>query len=392
MVSRFNKSRCGVLAGVVLSAPLVLASACSEPTSSFFDPPMSGGTGGASGGSAGAKATGGTSAGKGGTAATGGSASGGAGSGGADTSGGASGNGSGGDAPVAGTAGADPGTGGTAGMDALGGEGGMGNEGGMSGGTGGNAGTAGSGGSAGTAGSAGTGGDGGTSGTAGAGGVAGNAGTAGAGGGAGLGGNAGNAGNGGNATGGTGGTGCTPKTEVCDGLDNDCGNDVDEGGVCPSGCHGGTLEGRTFLLCTTNNELEWLEARAFCMDADNGSGNVEVAGPMTVVEIRSAKENAFLVEWLEDEGIDENVWMGANDRGVEGQWQWDRGSGNGLLFFTVVGTVRMPVNGAYHDWPTGQPTYNGVDCGYFNATDAWHWNDGACTQSPLGAFICGEIP
>jgi hypothetical protein len=378
MVSRFNKSRRGVVAGVVALAPLVLANSCSEPTSSFFDPPMSGGTGGASGGSSGTPSAGGTSAGKGGTAATGGSASGGSTSGGADASGGTSGNGSGGDAPNAGTAGKDSGTGGVAGMDALGGEGGMGNEGGMTGGT---SGTAGSGGTAGTAG---TGGDGGTSGNAGSGGTAGTAG---------AGGNAGNAGNGGNNTAGAGGAGCTPRTESCDGKDNDCGNDVDEGGVCPDGCHGATFEGQTYLLCTAEDELEWVEAREFCMDADSGAGNIEVAGPMTLVEINSPEENAFLVDWIESDGIEDDVWMGATDSRVEGQWVWDRGDATAVLFYTVtVAGIRGPVNGAFHDFPTGQPTYNGVDCGIFDASDDFEWDDGACTQGPLNTFICGEIP
>lgn len=386
MVSLFNKSRRGlVAAGVVASAPLVLASACSEPSSSFFDPPMGGGAGGMTGGSttggnAGSMSTGG-SGGKGGTAGSGGtSASGGSSTGGTDATGGTPGGGSGGDAMTAGSGGTDTQAGGTGGTDAMGGEGGMGEGGGMGGTTAGNGGTAG------------TTSDGGTSGLSGAGGTAGG----GMGGTAGTGGTAagGAGGTAGTASGGTGGASCTPATEVCDGVDNDCGNDIDEGNVCPNGCHGRTFEGETYLFCTSNDELEWVEAREFCMEAGNGNGTVEVAFPMTLVEIDSAEENRFLVDGIKEDGITDDVWHGANDRGIEGQWVWDRGGGsNTRLFYTVtVGGVRAPVNGAYHDWPTGQPTYNGVDCGIFDASDDFQWDDGSCVQSPLSSFVCGQIP
>jgi hypothetical protein len=269
-------------------------------------------------------------------------------------------------------------------MDPQGGEGGVG-EGGIGGG---GSGTAGAGGVAGTGGTAGEG-DGGSS----MGGTAGTNGRAGADGRAG-GGAGGVSGSAGTSSGGTGGAPCTPTTEICDGIDNDCGRDIDEGGVCPSDCEGGTFKGRTFLLCTSEDEEEWIEAREFCMEL-NDDGDVAVAGPMTLVQITSAEENQFLVDWIDEAGITDSVWHGANDRPdatVEGQWVWDRGDQPGELFYTVVGNTRLPVAGAYHDWLPGQPTYNGVDCGTFDAADNFHWDDGACTQGPLNSFICGEIP
>jgi hypothetical protein len=340
---------------------------------------------GGSSAAAGSTSSGGASAGKsgntGGVSGGGGSSAGGTGG---DASGG-TGGGTGGDGPTAGSGGTDPGTGGSAGNDAMGGEGGVG-EGGMGGG--GASGGAESGGTAGTAGTGGTAGAGGTGGTAGtsSGGTGGTAGN----GGAGTGGVAGTAGT---NTGGTGGASCVPKTEICDGVDNDCGKDIDEDDVCPSGCHGGTLDGRTFLLCTSNSELDWTEARDFCRDVDSSSGDVAVAGPMTLAEIRSADENQFFVDWIKEREIDENVWHGANDRSAEGQWVWDRGSGNTAKpFFTVsMFGVRMAVDGAYNDWPSLQPSYNGSDCGMFDVDLDFRWDDASCTQS-LGAFACSEIP
>jgi hypothetical protein len=266
-------------------------------------------------------------------------------------------------------------------MDAIGGEGGMG-EGGMDGGT---AGTVGTGGIAGTAGTAGEGNAGSTMG-----GTSGTAGTAGSGGISG--GTGGTSGTAGTNSGGTGGASCLPAAEVCDGVDNDCGKDIDEDGVCPPGCHGGTLKGRTFLLCTSEDELEWSEARTFCRDPADGDGDVEVAGPMTLVQIESAEENAFLVDWIEEAGITDDVWFGANDRNAEGQWVWDRGADASAVLFFRASPTRMAVNGAYNNWPTGQPTYavNGVDCAIFDASDDFEWDDRTCTEG-VPSFICGEI-
>lgn len=390
MVAWFNKLRQSVALGAVASAPLVLASGCTESGSSFFDPPEGGSgkggssTGGSSGASAGTTASGGTGGGETGGTSSGGSSSGGSSSGGTTASGGTPGGGSGGDGAVAGTGGSDPSTGGTGGTDATAGEGGMG-EGGMSG-TGGSTGGAGTGGVGGTSA---TGGDAGTSGTS-AGGTAGTAGD-------GAGGMSGTAGT---SSGGTGGASCTPATEICDGIDNDCDKDEDEDGACPSGCHGRIFEGETYLLCTSDSELSWAEARDLCMEADDGSGNTEVAGPMTLVEVDSPEENAFLVGWIKEEGITDGVWHGANDRDDEGEWVWDRGDEEPVRFYTVTATMRMPVNGAYHDWPPMEPTYNGTtgasvgDCGTFDADRDFRWDDRACTQSAyqLSAFICGEIP
>ena len=93
---------------------------------------------------------------------------------------------------------------------------------------------------------------------------------------------------------------------------------------------------------------------------------------------------------------------GANDRddrNGEGQWTWDRGSGNPVLFYTVtMGGMRMAVNGAFHDWAPMQPGYAGMassnvgDCGTFDADLDFRWDDRACAQAPINAFACGEIP
>jgi len=386
-------ARSGLLRSAVVAAPIVIASACSESGSNFFTP-TTGGTGGVMSGGTGGVGTGGTSGtGSGGTAnatsggmgATGGGSV--AGAGGMMTGGtaGTGGVGTGGDAPTAGTGGTDA-TGGTAGSDASGGEGGSGNEGGMeptagtAGSTGGDAGSGTTAGTSGSAGDAGTGGVAGTGGGAGAG-MGGVGGTAGAGGTAGMGGMAG-----------TGGTGCVPKPEVCDGEDNDCGDDEDEGGVCPPGCHGATFGGRSFLLCTVNNGVNWDEALDFCQDLATDPAPVAVAGPMTLVQVDSAEENTFLQDWIVALNIDDNVWLGANDAEQEGRWFWDRGTGAPVPFLTVVNNNRTIIDGRYNDFPSGifLSGASGADCAHFDPAEDWRWDDRSCTMD-APAFICGEI-
>ncbi|HEY8946982.1 MAG TPA: C-type lectin domain-containing protein, partial [Polyangiaceae bacterium] len=112
------------------------------------------------------------------------------------------------------------------------------------------------------------------------------------------------AGSGGNAT-------CTPTgTELCDGLDNDCNAEIDEGKSCPANCTGQALNGKGYMFCDV--ERSFSSASTACGNAD-----------MRLVWIESAAENTAILNAAESLGfVSERIWLGGTDRDSEGEWQW----------------------------------------------------------------------
>ena len=305
----------------------------------------------------------------GGTGASGGTASGGSAGDGVSGMGGTSGDSSGGTGadPSGGTAGDAGGSGAQGGTDA--GMGGMP----MTGGAGATGGDAGSGvsGTSGTSGSGmgGTGGGGMGGGGAGAGtsGVGGTAGVAGAG-------------------------GCVPSvppTERCDGVDNNCMGGVDEGSACPDFCTGATRGGHTYLLCsfesaTSGTRLRsWTQAQDFCTTRTHG-----------LLFVETPEENAFILEWIAKLMLEDEVWMGANDRDSglasnEGEWVW--GVANNAVQFWDGDDGGDPVMNRYNDWADGEPNNGGnEDCGIYASNHDYQWDDRACTET-FANFVCESL-
>jgi hypothetical protein len=351
-----------------------LAFACSGSEDIDFFEPSDDTGGSASGGSAGSN---------------GGSDRGGSSTGGSST-GGTSGDGSGGTGAVS-TGGTDE-TGGTGNETGGTGTGGMATGGTAQGGEAGSDPTGGSGGSGmgGSAGdgAAGTGGRGG-SGAAGMGGAGmGGAGMGGAGmGGAGMGG----AGMGGAGMGGAGMGGCVPSvpsTERCDGIDNNCTGGVDEGSACPENCTGATRGGHTYLLCSfekasgaTTRARTWTQAQMFCE-----------MRMLDLAYVESAEEDAFILDWIKGAGLEDSVWMGANDRDPtlgltnEGTWVW--GSANNAVQFWKGDEEGSAVMNRYQNWAEGEPNNDGnEDCGAFVASFDYQWDDRACANTHDN-FVC----
>jgi hypothetical protein len=350
--------------------PLVLAVACSGSEDiDFFEPSdetggsATGGTSGASGSDTGGSSLGGTSA------------------------GGASGNGGTGAEATGGT-GADTGGTGAEGGTTTGGTATGGDAGGGSGPTGGTGGDA-MGGSAGKA----------TGGTDTGGAGVGGAGMSGAGmGGAGMGGagtggaGTGGAGRGGGGMGGGAGKGgcvpSVPSTERCDGIDNNCSGAVDEGTACPDNCSGATYGGHAYMFCSFENasgtgtrERTWTASQTFCQTRG-----------FDLVFIESSEENAYLVDWIQRTGLEEPVWMGANDRDPtlgltnEGTWVW--GSTNNAVQFWDGDQDGEPVMNRFSDWADGEPNNSGnEDCGLLAPEFEFQWDDRACSDA-LPNFVC----
>jgi hypothetical protein len=330
--------RLGVGHGTIASlfvASLLLGSGCSSDSNVSFDD----GKGPGGGGDGATAGTAQASSGKGSGAAAGSSTQGGSASGGKQNS-----------------AGTDTGGGQTAGTDAggtdAGGTNGAGTNGGGtdSGGT--DAGGTDAGGT--TSGGTDTGGtdSGGTSsaGNSGAGGGAGIGGTGG-----GAGGSAGTAGTGGSAgmSGSGGSSNCTPKTEVCDGADNNCDGLVDPLGTCPDGCTGATYGGHTYYFCGL-------------VDSAGTALNKCTAQNMVLISIETAPENTFVAGKIKG-----STWLGGSDEAKEGEWRWI--TGNDL--FWDHGTI----DGKYSNWlgQPQQPNDNGPNNSHENCL----------TITPTGAVV-----
>lgn len=97
-------------------------------------------------------------------------------------------------------------------------------------------------------------------------------------------------------------------TETCNGRDDDCDEDVDEGDACgvDDRCIEQTLLETTFLACL--RPVSWLDGGATCERHDAVIVTVEV--DEATLDLIDQVAPMFPPEW----------WIGANDRETEGRW------------------------------------------------------------------------
>ncbi len=189
------------------------------------------------------------------------------------------------------------------------------------------------------------------------------------------------------STGGTGG--CSVTEERCDGADNDCDDEVDEGDVCPDGCFAEQLEGRAYLFCdrpsgamsNTRRSRDWQQAMQFCLNRDQ---------VLAVVE--SEDENAFIYRALNSLSGSGDVWMGATDQEDEELWSWavSLDPESWVPFYDA--DSEEPIDDAFNDWREGEPNdMGGEDCGIFEdmGSGEWLWDDRAC-DTEFDRLVCEE--
>jgi hypothetical protein len=189
---------------------------------------------------------------------------------------------------------------------------------------------------------------------------------------------------------------CTPKSEVCDGLDNDCDDETDEEG-CPADCTAKFYVGHSYLLCmptTTDDQLAYNAATNYCDDA---ASRLDLDFEMALARIESPDENEFLKTWVRARAgtpDDGEIFIGANDIDDENNWVWGRGSKAVEFFHGRNQGGGTPVDGAFNDFGPDRPNaLNGAeeDCGALDATVDWQWNDVVCSKPRLG-FVCEQKP
>lgn len=143
-------------------------------------------------------------------------------------------------------------------------------------------------------------------------------------------------------------------TESCNAIDDNCDASIDESG-CP--CAVETDGAHTFLFCTTGET--WTDAQVEC-----------AAYGYHLADLDDAGEDAWLWSMATATSAS-NWWIGLNDLGSEGAFEWDAGSDT-----------------RYTNWRAGEPNdYDGAeDCVWYASTGAGAWNDKDCTATAY--FLC----
>ena len=186
---------------------------------------------------------------------------------------------------------------------------------------------------------------------------------------------------------------CADNVERCDGIDNNCDGQIDEGAACVGTCAGFALEGHGYMFCSDS------------VVRDVAADRCEAQG-MRLAWIETPEENAFLVEKITAADVPASAsaevltYIGGSDSGNEGNWIW-RGRGaiaNGFQFWQggSADSGGRAVGGAYANWAPTEPSNTDDDenCAVIsvlgqNNRQPGNWDDRDCdTALP---FVC-EVP
>jgi hypothetical protein len=136
-------------------------------------------------------------------------------------------------------------------------------------------------------------------------------------------------------------------TEACNGIDEDCDGVADDGGVCP--CNVEDYGGHVYLFC--ESVQNWWDSLAACRAQTN----------FDLVTIDDGAEQGWVHGMAAGYNSGRWWWIGYNDTGSEGNFQWADGSSS-----------------TYTNWGGGQPDdYWGEDCVHMYG-DSGAWNDLEC--------------
>ena len=168
-----------------------------------------------------------------------------------------------------------------------------------------------------------------------------------------------------------------------------------EGVPLPAYCEAQTDDGHAYVLCLPPGpeRAAHLEAGMRCGTYADAAG-AAAGSIMDLVAVDSAEEERFLIDWLKGSTHDPGlVWIGATDIIREGTWVWGRVAGT-TQFFTQDGPGGgQPFMDRYNDFADRRPdgtAQDEQDCGAFDSSLDWKWDDERCAEQALG-FVCEEV-
>jgi hypothetical protein len=189
---------------------------------------------------------------------------------------------------------------------------------------------------------------------------------------------------------------CEPGPELCDGISNDCDDEIDEDSACPDGCSAKEYEGHVYVLCVSTDEADAIEYDAASERCQALGPELGVSFDLALAAIETEPENVFLKDWIAETATQDGViWMGANDQFREKTWVWGRGpaSADTEFFHEEPAGGGMPTMDRYNDFGAGLPHGTSLleDCGGFDSSLTWQWNDLVCTDPAMG-YVCEQDP
>jgi len=128
-----------------------------------------------------------------------------------------------------------------------------------------------------------------------------------------------------------------------------------------------SLSGHTFAI--TSAAMNWNNAKVQA---------TALGGYLTTVN--SKAENDWLTTRFRIQHGAE-LWIGANDKSVEGTWVWDNGTtdnDNGLT--DDLSNNATWADGSTRKWVSGEPNHSGASCGHIWKTSG-HWDDTPCNNN-----------
>ena len=129
-----------------------------------------------------------------------------------------------------------------------------------------------------------------------------------------------------------------------------------------------SLSGHTFAI--TSAAMNWNNAKVQA---------TALGGYLTTVN--SKAENDWLTTRFRIQHGAE-LWIGANDKSVEGTWVWDNGTtdnDNGLTD-DLSGNAKWADN-ITRKWVSGEPNHSGASCGQIWKTSVPNWDDTPCNNN-----------